>query len=160
MKKIVLLFVTIIVFGCDGNAQKNAIRNHYPVQKSDAEWKSELTPQEYQVLRKKATEPAFASELLGVKVPGTFICAACGNELYKSAHKFDSGTGWPSFDRAYKDENMVYRNDRSFGYSAIEVLCGNCGGHLGHIFNDGPEETTGKRHCINGIALDFVEDQK
>ena len=158
MKKIALLIFSLFVLSCDGNAQKNSARESFPVQKTDAEWKAELSPQEYQVLRKKGTERAFTSELLNVKDAGTFVCAACGNELYRTENKFNSGTGWPSFDRAYKDENLVYRTDRSYGYWAVEVLCGNCGGHLGHIFKDGPKETTGKRHCINGIALDFVKD--
>lgn len=158
MKKIVLLIFTVFALGCNGNAQKNISQEQYPVQKTDAEWKAELSSQEYQVLRKKGTERAFTSELLNVKEPGTFVCAACGNELYRTEHKFNSGTGWPSFDRAFRDENLVYRPDRSFGYSAIEVLCADCGGHLGHIFNDGPEETTGKRHCINGVAMNFVKD--
>ena len=157
MKKSILLVFTLMALGCNSNAQKTSSKQ-FPIQKTDMEWKAELSLQEYKVLRGKGTERAFTSELLDVKEPGTFVCAACGNELYRTEHKFNSGTGWPSFDRAYKDEYLVYRPDNSFGYSAIEVLCADCGGHLGHIFNDGPKKTTGKRHCINGIAMDFVKD--
>ena len=157
MKKAILLVFTLMALGCNSNAQKSSSKQ-LPVHKTDSEWKAELSAQEYQVLRKKGTERAFTSELLNVKEPGTFVCAACGNELYRTEHKFDSGTGWPSFDRAFDDSNLVYRQDNSYGYYAVEVLCADCGGHLGHIFKDGPKETTGKRHCINGIALDFVKD--
>lgn len=157
MKKSILLVFTLMALGCNSNAQKTSSRQ-FPIQKTDTEWKAELSSQEYKVLRGKGTERAFTSELLDVKEPGTFVCAACGNELYRTEHKFNSGTGWPSFDRAFDDSNLVYKPDNSYGYYAVEVLCADCGGHLGHIFKDGPKETTGKRHCINGIAMDFVKD--
>ena len=158
MKKTILFIFSLMALGCNSYAQKSAEKQQFPIQKSESEWKAELSSQEFQVLRKKGTERAFTSELLDVKEPGTFVCAACGNELYRTEHKFNSGTGWPSFDRAFNDDNLVYRRDNSYGYTAIEVRCADCGGHLGHIFNDGPKETTGKRHCINGIAMDFVKD--
>lgn len=150
MNKLILILF-FIGLGCNGKAQQS-----FPVEKHEDQWKAELTSAEYHVLRKAGTEPAFTSDLLQISEPGTFVCAACGNPLYKTENKFDSGTGWPSFDRAYKDENLFYRKDPSLGVSAVEVLCANCGGHLGHIFNDGPKETTGKRHCINGVAMDFI----
>ena len=157
MKRFLLLTLTILTLSCNGNAQEE---KKYPVTKTEAEWKAELSPEAFRVLRKKGTEPAFSSELNNVEEPGTFVCAACGQPLYKTKHKFDSGTGWPSFDRAFEESNVDYRPDRIGGYSATEVVCANCGGHLGHVFNDGPKETTGKRHCINGVAMDFIPDKK
>lgn len=160
MKKIVLILFSIVALSCSGNAQKERANKEFSVQKTDSQWKAELDPQAYQILCKNSTEGAFTSELLMIKEPGTFVCAACGNELYRSENKFDSGTGWPSFDRAYKEQNIIYRPVRTGGYSALEVLCGKCGGHLGHVFNDGPEETTGKRHCVNGTAMKFIKDKE
>ncbi|MFD2518991.1 peptide-methionine (R)-S-oxide reductase MsrB [Salinimicrobium flavum] len=158
MKNLLLLLFTLLLAGCEGNAQKQ--EDQFPVSRTEAEWKEELSPQEFQVLRKKGTERAFSSELNNITEPGTFVCAACGNALYKTEHKFESGTGWPSFDRAFDEENVVYRPDRTGGFPATEVLCARCGGHLGHVFNDGPKQTTGKRHCLNGIALDFIPDKE
>jgi len=145
------------LFSCNGNAQKNSSKESsksYEVTKSQEEWKAELTSQEYAVLREAATERPYSSDLLDIKKPGIFVCAACGNELYENEHKFESGTGWPSFDRAI-DGGVAYGSDSKLGYQRDEVHCAKCGGHLGHIFNDGPKETTGKRHCINGVAMDF-----
>lgn len=159
MKNILLVLIAFISFGCNGNAQDKNQKN-YAVAKTDSEWRKELSTAEYQVLRKGGTERAFSSELNNVSEPGTFVCAACGNALYKTRHKFDSGTGWPSFDRPISEENVDYRPDRTGGFPATEVLCSSCGGHLGHVFNDGPKRTTGKRHCINGIAMDFVPDNE
>lgn len=131
----------------------------YPVTKTDAEWRSELTDIEYYVLRKAATENAFSSELLDNKEKGTYTCAGCGTPLFRSENKFKSGTGWPSFDQEIEG-NVTYDVDYKIGYARTEEHCANCGGHLGHVFNDGPSQTTGKRHCINGVALDFVPDSK
>ena len=159
MKKILFLAIAVVLLSCNGNAQKDpkVSQEKFEVTKTDAEWKKELTPDEYAVLRKSATERAFSSELNNITEPGTFVCAACGNELYKTKHKFDSGTGWPSFDRAI-DGGVSYGSDTKIGYERDEVHCARCGGHLGHIFNDGPRKTTGKRHCINGVAMDFKPD--
>lgn len=162
MKKILFIGICAIFLGCNGNAQKKTDtkqQEKFAVSKSEAEWKKELTPGEYAVLREAATERAFSSELLDVDEPGTFVCAACGNPVYKEKYKFDSGTGWPSFDRPI-EEGVAYGRDSKLGYQRKEVHCAKCGGHLGHVFNDGPPETTGKRHCINGIALDFIPDEK
>ena len=160
MKKILFLAIAVVLLSCNGNAQKDpkVTQEKFEVTKTDAEWKKELTPDEYAVLRKSATERAFSSELNNITEPGTFVCAACGNELYKTKHKFDSGTGWPSFDRAI-DGGVSYGSDTKIGYQRDEVHCARCGGHLGHIFNDGPRKTTGKRHCINGVALKFIPDE-
>lgn len=160
MSRYFILVLTLLTLSCNGNAQRDQNQREYPVSKSEAEWKAELSDEEYYVLREKGTEPAFSSPLNDIRQPGTFVCAACGQALYKTTHKFDSGTGWPSFDRAFAPDNVAYRPDRIGGISATEVVCGNCGGHLGHVFDDGPEETTGKRHCINGVAMDFIPDNE
>ncbi len=161
MKKYLILAISILMLGCNGNAQKDqkGETDKFPVSKSTEQWKKELTDAEFAVLRNAETERPFSSELNNIKEPGTFVCAACGNELYKTKHKFMSGTGWPSFDRAIEG-GVEYGSDTKLGYQRDEVHCARCGGHLGHVFNDGPKETTGKRHCINGIAMDFIPENK
>jgi peptide-methionine (R)-S-oxide reductase len=129
----------------------------YPISKTEAEWKKQLSSEAYYVLRQAGTERPFTSALNNEKRKGTFHCAACNTPLFKSDHKFDSGTGWPSFDREIKG-NVAYGSDNKLGYSRDEEHCATCGGHLGHVFNDGPRKTTGKRHCINGVALTFVPE--
>ncbi len=121
-------------------------------QKTEEEWKKELTPEQYQVLRQKGTERPFSGELLHTSEQGTFTCAACGNELFSSSAKFDSGTGWPSFDEPSNRENIELREDNEYGMRRTEVLCKNCGSHLGHVFPDGPTKT-GTRYCINSVCL-------
>ncbi|GAB2772371.1 peptide-methionine (R)-S-oxide reductase MsrB [Salinimicrobium soli] len=158
MKRFLFLAGIFLFLSCDSTAQQE--KREFPVTKTEAEWKAELSPAEFMVLRGKGTERAFSSELLKVEEPGIFICAACGNPLYRTKDKFNSGTGWPSFDRPIDEDNVVYRPDRTGGFPATEVVCARCGGHLGHVFNDGPKETTGKRHCINGVALDFAAGNK
>ncbi|WP_445384663.1 peptide-methionine (R)-S-oxide reductase MsrB [Robiginitalea sp. IMCC44478] len=163
MKKIMLALACTFIFGCQGNSQKkNEVANaakeakeQYAVQKTDAEWKAELTAMEYYILRKAGTENPGSSDLLYNKEAGTYVCAACATPLFKSEHKFDSGTGWPSFDREIEG-NVAYSVDTAYGVTRTEEHCATCGGHLGHVFDDGPAETTGKRHCINGAALDFI----
>jgi peptide-methionine (R)-S-oxide reductase len=158
MKTLILTLLTIIAIGCNGNAQKESkVSSKFEITKTDAEWKEILPPQEYAVLRKGATEKAYSSELNDVAEPGTFVCAACDKELYRSEHKFDSGTGWPSFDRVIEG-GVAYGTDSKLGYERDEIHCARCGGHLGHLFDDGPRETTGKRHCINGVAMKFIPD--
>lgn len=163
MKKILLFsLLSAFLVSCNGNAQKKSDKNssqNYEVTKTEAEWKKELTSEEFAVLRNAATETPFSSDLLEIKEPGTFVCAACGQKLYETKHKFKSGTGWPSFDRAIEG-GVAYGSDTKLGYQRDEVHCARCGGHLGHVFNDGPQETTGKRHCINGIAMDFIPEEK
>ena len=156
MKKIVSILFLALLISCKGNAQDaTKDKKQYKVVKSDAEWKKLLSPTEYYVLREAGTERPFTSPLNNNKKEGTYVCAACKTPLYKSEHKFDSGTGWPSFDRAIKG-NVEYDVDYKIGYARTELKCNTCGGHLGHSFDDGPRETTGKRHCINGVALDFI----
>ncbi len=126
------------------------------IEKTEKEWKEELTRAEFQILRRKKTEPPFSGDLLDEKREGVFVCAGCGNELFKSDAKFDSESGWPSFTTPLDDDHVKTKKDLSHGMDRTEVLCSRCGGHLGHVFDDGPPPG-GKRYCINSISLDFME---
>lgn len=126
-----------------------------PVQKTEEEWKKELSQEEYDVLREHGTEAPFSGKYVDNKDAGVYRCRACGTMLFSSDAKFDSGTGWPSFSDPAVAENVGTRDDDSFGMRRTEVFCKNCGGHLGHVFNDGPQEKGGKRYCINSVCLAF-----
>lgn len=125
----------------------------------EVDWKKKLTKEQYHVLREKGTERPFTGKFYDNKESGMYVCAACGTELFDSNVKFDSGTGWPSFYDA-KPGAVKFVEDNSLGMSRTEVVCAKCGGHLGHIFNDGPKEKTGKRFCINSCSLDFKKKNK
>jgi peptide-methionine (R)-S-oxide reductase len=127
----------------------------FPIEKSDEEWRQQLDPQQYSVLRKHSTERAFTSPLNDEKRAGSFVCAGCGEPLFDSATKFESGTGWPSFWQPLPD-GVGTTTDRSFFMTRTEVHCARCGGHLGHVFPDGPAPT-GQRYCMNGAAMKFEE---
>jgi len=124
------------------------------VAKTEQEWREELAPDQYAVLRQAATEPPFMGKFVNTKDDGVYTCAACGNELFDSETKFDSGSGWPSFTDAKNTENVELRQDVSHGMVRTEVVCARCGGHLGHVFDDGPGPN-GMRYCINSCALDL-----
>lgn len=126
---------------------------------SDAEWKKVLPEEVYLVMRKAETETAFTGKYWNTDEKGTYYCAACGNLLFRSTAKFSSSCGWPSFFEQENKKSVVYKNDFSYNMERIEALCGRCGGHLGHLFDDGPPPT-GKRYCMNSISLDFIPDSK
>ena len=156
MKNILSILSLLFLISCSSNAQvASKEKKINKITKTNAEWKQQLTSIQYYILREAGTERPFTSDLNSNKKKGTYVCAACKTPLYKSEHKFDSGTGWPSFDRAVK-ENVALDVDYKIGYARTELKCNICDGHLGHSFNDGPTETTGKRHCINGAALLFI----
>lgn len=161
MKRLSLILLLSLAFSCNSSAQKKESsgtnKEANKITKSDAEWKATLTSEQYRVMRLAGTERAFSSPLDKNYEKGIYVCAACKTPLYKSENKFDSGTGWPSFDRVI--ENNVAFEKGGNAYMGIEEHCATCGGHLGHVFNDGPRKTTGKRHCINGVALEFIPEQ-
>ena len=128
------------------------------LEKTAEQWEAELTEQEYHVLRQSGTERAFTGDLWDNKKSGVYTCAGCALPLFSSDTKFESGTGWPSFYQPIKPEYIEEKTDRSYGMVRVEVLCGRCGGHQGHVFNDGPKPT-GLRYCINSVSMDFVPNK-
>ena len=128
------------------------------IEKTEEEWKKELSPEQYNVLREKGTESPFTGKYYLNKENGIYVCSACGNELFTSDMKFHSGCGWPSFDREIEGGKVIRKRDVTHGMIRTEILCAQCGSHLGHIFDDGPTET-GERYCVNSISLGFREEK-
>jgi peptide-methionine (R)-S-oxide reductase len=128
------------------------------IQKTEAEWKEQLSPEQYHVMREHGTERPFTHPYNAEKAKGTYVCAACGQPLFSSDAKFNSGTGWPSFTRPMSEDAVEEKQDRSHGMSRTEVLCASCAAHLGHVFPDGPQPT-GLRYCMNGTALNFKPEK-
>ena len=159
MKNLIPFLYLIFLISCSGSAQKNKkkVDKIYTIMKTEVEWKKQLTSMQYYVLREAGTERSFTSPLNYNKANGLYVCAACNTPLYDSNYKFDSGSGWPSFDRAISN-NVELDVDYKIVYARTDLKCATCGGHFGHSFNDGPKNTTGERHCINGIALKFVKE--
>jgi peptide-methionine (R)-S-oxide reductase len=129
------------------------------VNKTDEEWRKALTPEQYHVLREKGTERAFSGKYAHTKEPGVYLCAGCHQELFRSDDKYESGSGWPSFTRPIDETHVAEETDASYGMRRVEVTCSRCGGHLGHVFDDGPRPT-GLRYCMNSAALEFVPKDK
>ena len=156
MKKIFALILLVTLQSC--YSQKKEEPNSKEKVKTEVDWKKKLTPQQYEVLREKGTERAFSGEYWNHFENGKYVCAACENVLFTSDSKFNSDCGWPSFDKAIEG-SVKYNTDLSYGMERIEVVCAKCDGHLGHVFEDGPEETTGKRFCTNSVSIKFIPEK-
>ena len=159
---IMTVAVALFVAGCDndraGKAEQGSDRMAFEMQKSEDQWRKELTDQQYHVLRQKGTEPAFTGRYYDAQEDGIYRCAACGNELFNSETKFKSGTGWPSFWAPVSEDSVEYHGDHKLLMERTEVRCAACGSHLGHVFDDGPPPTH-KRYCMNSIALDLKKKE-
>ena len=149
--------IIILLFNFNGISQEKEKTMTKKVEKTDEEWKQILTPQEYYVLRQKGTDRASEGGLTSHFEKGTYICTGCKTKLFKSNSKFESHCGWPSFDDAI-DGTVEFVLDKSHGMIRTEIICKTCDGHLGHVFNDGPKETTGQRYCVNTSSIKFIKD--
>jgi len=160
MKNVIYFLIAFSFSACTGNSQNNSVNKKTnstmsdKVVKTDEEWKKVLNPDQYEVLREKGTEAPFSGKYYLHKEKGVYVCAGCGNELFKSDTKFDAGCGWPSFSDVLDSTKVVYMKDKTHGMMRTEITCSNCGGHLGHVFDDGPAPT-GLRYCINSVSIEF-----
>jgi methionine-R-sulfoxide reductase len=151
---IAVIGALILVFFLNQRAQNSKSNTQNEKMKTEEEWKKTLSPEQYHVLREKGTEAPFSGKFYLNKEKGVYVCGACGNELFTSDMKFDSDCGWPSFDKEIERGKIVTHRDTSHGMIRTEIVCGKCGSHLGHLFDDGPTET-GMRYCVNSLSLDF-----
>ncbi len=160
MKNIIYLSIVFSIIACNGNGQikqtniKSTSTMSNKIEKTDEDWKKVLNPEQFNVLREKGTEIPYSGKYYLHKEKGVYVCAACGNELFKSDTKFDAGCGWPSFSDVIDPSKVVYTKDKSLGMTRTEITCAKCGGHLGHVFDDGPAPT-GLRYCINSVSIEF-----
>lgn len=159
MKKLFIFIALIMQINISAQTKKMEHQKKYTIEKTEAEWQKKLTPMQFYVLREAGTERAGTSKFNNFNEKGTYACAACETPLYTSDRKFNAHCGWPSFDKAI-EENIELDVDYKIGYARTELKCKTCGSHLGHRFEDGPKETTGQRHCLNGVALKFIPETK
>ena len=164
MKNLIFIGLMLALAACSKSNLKetkmeNSNQNNYKVQKSEADWKAELSPDQYAVLREAGTERPFSGQYNMHFEKGVYKCGACGEPLFTSESKFDGHCGWPSFDKEIEEGKIIEKLDKSHGMLRTEILCANCGSHLGHVFEDGPTET-GLRYCVNSLSLDFEEESE